>query len=57
MRRAMNLGGENGALRFSISDDGAGFDLKAHPLGAGLQNMADRLDSRTATIYAGVAAI
>jgi len=45
MRRAMNLGGENGALRFSISDDGAGFDLKAHPLGAGLQNMADRLDA------------
>ncbi|HXN02424.1 MAG TPA: GAF domain-containing sensor histidine kinase, partial [Candidatus Dormibacteraeota bacterium] len=42
---AVRLDGENGALRFSISDDGAGFDPKAHPLGAGLQNMADRLDA------------
>ena len=44
-KAAVRLAGENGALRFSISDDGAGFDPKAHPLGTGLQNMADRLDA------------
>ena len=41
----MRLGAEHGALRFSVSDDGAGFDPKARALGAGLQNMADRLDA------------
>jgi len=32
-------------LRFSIRDDGAGFDPETVPRGAGLQNMADRLDA------------
>jgi signal transduction histidine kinase len=42
---AVRLGAEHDALRFSVSDDGAGFDPKARALGAGLQNMADRLDA------------
>jgi signal transduction histidine kinase len=31
------------ALRFTVSDDGAGFDAARTPLGAGLRNMSDRL--------------
>ncbi len=30
-------------LRFSVADDGAGFDRAARPAGSGLQGMADRL--------------
>jgi signal transduction histidine kinase len=30
-------------LRFTVSDDGAGFDAACTPLGAGLRNMSDRL--------------
>ena len=30
-------------LRFTVSDDGAGFDAARTPLGAGLRNMSDRL--------------
>jgi signal transduction histidine kinase len=34
---------EGGALRFSVSDDGAGFDAAAKAGGTGFVNMADRL--------------
>jgi signal transduction histidine kinase len=34
---------EGGALRFSVSDDGAGFDAGAAATGTGFVNMADRL--------------
>jgi signal transduction histidine kinase len=37
------LSGRNGELAFSVADDGQGFDAATTPLGAGLQNMADRL--------------
>jgi signal transduction histidine kinase len=33
----------DGMLRFAVSDDGAGYDTRATPLGSGLRNMADRL--------------
>ena len=32
-------------VSFQVSDDGAGFDTKTTKRGAGLQNMADRLDA------------
>ena len=35
----------NGALEFSIADDGAGFDPARIPRGTGLTNMRDRLES------------
>jgi signal transduction histidine kinase len=41
----ISLREENGGLVFSVSDDGQGFDLLAAPRGAGLQNMADRLEA------------
>jgi signal transduction histidine kinase len=34
---------EGGGITFSVEDDGRGFDPDTTPLGAGLQNMADRL--------------
>jgi signal transduction histidine kinase len=36
---------EDGRLVFSVSDDGAGFDVHRITAGAGLQNMTDRLDA------------
>ena len=36
---------EDGALRFVVTDDGAGFDVATTPRGAGLQNMADRVEA------------
>jgi signal transduction histidine kinase len=36
---------QGGAVAFEVCDDGAGFDVAATPPGAGLQNMADRLDA------------
>ena len=36
---------DGGHLVFSVSDDGRGFDPAATPRGAGLQNMADRLEA------------
>ena len=42
-RVAITLSGGNGELAFSVADDGRGFDAATTPLGAGLQNMADRL--------------
>jgi signal transduction histidine kinase len=37
------LQAQNGTLRFTVSDDGAGYDARHTPMGAGLRNMADRL--------------
>jgi signal transduction histidine kinase len=37
------LRAENGSLRFTVSDDGAGYDARHTPLGSGQRNMADRL--------------
>ena len=34
---------QNGTLRFTVSDDGAGYDTSHTPLGSGQRNMADRL--------------
>jgi signal transduction histidine kinase len=34
---------QNGSLRFTVSDDGAGYDARHTPMGSGLRNMADRL--------------
>jgi signal transduction histidine kinase len=42
-RVTVSLSGRNGELTFSVADDGRGFDADTTPLGAGLQNMADRL--------------
>jgi signal transduction histidine kinase len=41
----VRLGHENGHLVFAVTDDGRGFDPAATSRGAGLQNMADRLDA------------
>ena len=37
------LQARDGALRFTVSDDGAGYDARHTPMGSGLRNMADRL--------------
>jgi signal transduction histidine kinase len=37
------LQARNGSLRFTVSDDGAGYDARHTPLGSGQRNMADRL--------------
>jgi signal transduction histidine kinase len=37
------LQAQNGTLRFTVSDDGAGYDARHTPMGSGLRNMADRL--------------
>jgi len=34
---------QNGTLRFTVSDDGTGYDARHTPMGSGLRNMADRL--------------
>ena len=36
---------QDGRLRFTVRDDGAGFDPGATAYGTGLQGMADRLDA------------
>ena len=33
----------DGTLRFTVSDDGTGYDSRTTPLGSGMRNMADRL--------------
>ncbi len=40
----------NGHLRFTVIDDGAGFDTNATSYGTGLQGMADRLDAIGGTL-------
>ena len=37
------LKAQNGSLRFTVSDDGTGYDTRHTPTGSGLRNMADRL--------------
>jgi signal transduction histidine kinase len=37
------LQAQNGALRFTVSDDGIGYDARHTPMGSGLRNMADRV--------------
>jgi len=37
------LQAQNGTLRFTVSDDGTGYDTSRTPLGSGQRNMADRL--------------
>jgi signal transduction histidine kinase len=37
------LQAQNGTLRFTVSDDGAGYNAPRTPVGSGLRNMADRL--------------
>ena len=40
---AVRLAGHGSSLRFTIADDGAGFDAASTPSGSGLQGMTDRL--------------
>jgi signal transduction histidine kinase len=42
---------DNGDLRFTVTDDGAGFDTAATTYGTGLQGMADRLDAIGGTLH------
>jgi signal transduction histidine kinase len=42
-RVAIHLDHDGQELRFSVHDDGPGFDSDARPAGSGLQNMADRI--------------
>jgi signal transduction histidine kinase len=37
------LQAQNGTLRFTVSDNGTGYDTRHTPMGSGLRNMADRL--------------
>jgi signal transduction histidine kinase len=37
------LQAQDGTLRFTVSDDGTGYDARHTPLGSGQRNMADRL--------------
>lgn len=39
----IQLSDDDGLLAFSVNDDGRGFDLASTAVGAGLQNMSDRL--------------
>jgi signal transduction histidine kinase len=39
----IHLQAQNGTLRFTVSDDGTGYDARHTPLGSGQRNMADRL--------------
>jgi signal transduction histidine kinase len=49
-RVLVRLSSEAGAVRFTVQDDGAGFDPSRTPRGAGLQNMADRLEALGGTL-------
>jgi signal transduction histidine kinase len=41
----VSLAASNGDLRFTVADDGAGFDATAGTYGTGLQGMSDRLEA------------
>ncbi len=41
----ISLAQHDGRLDFSVTDDGAGFDVAAVERGSGLQGMADRMDA------------
>ncbi len=49
-RACMTLMVDEGALRFSVEDDGVGFDPSAIVYGTGLQGMSDRLDAIGGTL-------
>ncbi|HEX9096383.1 MAG TPA: ATP-binding protein, partial [Candidatus Dormibacteraeota bacterium] len=42
-RITLRLDDRDATLRFAVSDDGTGFDRSTARLGAGMQNMADRI--------------
>jgi signal transduction histidine kinase len=44
-RTLVSLEERDGALMFSVEDDGAGFDPRSGPKGSGLQNMTDRIEA------------
>jgi histidine kinase/DNA gyrase B/HSP90-like ATPase len=44
-RATIDLAQQDGRLRFTVHDDGAGFDMMTTSYGTGLQGMADRLDA------------
>jgi signal transduction histidine kinase len=44
-RATISLAQHDGRLDFSVTDDGAGFDVAAVERGSGLQGMADRMDA------------
>ncbi|HXZ73850.1 MAG TPA: histidine kinase, partial [Streptosporangiaceae bacterium] len=46
----VTLGHENGALTFTVEDDGRGFDQAVTAMGTGVQGMADRLAALDGTI-------
>jgi signal transduction histidine kinase len=46
----LRLWERDGELVFSAADDGRGFDKQAAPLGAGLQNMSDRISALGGTL-------
>jgi signal transduction histidine kinase len=48
-RATVTLGEEDGALTFTVTDDGAGFDTSTTSYGTGLQGMADRLSAQGGT--------
>ena len=49
-RAAVRLSESDGTVAFEIEDDGKGFDAATAKRGAGLTNMADRLDALGGTI-------
>jgi signal transduction histidine kinase len=49
-RATVTLEQRNGSLRFTVTDDGAGFDVHRTSYGTGLQGMADRLDAIGGTL-------
>ncbi|MGH2725012.1 MAG: histidine kinase [Actinomycetota bacterium] len=49
-RVQVRLQAGDGQLRFSVTDDGRGFDPATTPSGSGLQNMADRVEALSGTL-------
>lgn len=52
---SVSLAEADGRLEFEIADDGAGFDAQTTPRGAGLQNMADRIEALGGVLEVGSA--
>src|SRR4029079_15877287 len=49
----IELAQDDGRLRFTVRDDGAGFDTGATAYGTGLQGMADRLGAIRGRVLGG----
>ena len=49
-KMSLRLWERDGELVFSAADDGRGFDKQAVSLGAGLQNMSDRISALGGTL-------